>query len=66
MPNFTLVDVSGPEIASLLAAMLEAREAIERRSWSHPQNLRAMTRGVDCGPTCRARKQSRPGLHSQT
>jgi hypothetical protein len=32
MPNFTLLDMSRPEIASLAAAMLQAREAVERRS----------------------------------
>jgi hypothetical protein len=35
--DFVMLDVRRPEIASLLAAMLQAREAIERRSWSHPQ-----------------------------
>ena len=37
MPNFTLLDLSRPELADLLAAMLQARAAVERRSWSHPQ-----------------------------
>ena len=36
-PNFTLLDLSRPEIAGLLAAMLQARSAVERRSWSQPQ-----------------------------
>jgi hypothetical protein len=26
-----------PEIAGLIGAMLQARDAVERRSWSHPQ-----------------------------
>jgi hypothetical protein len=34
MPNFVLLDTGRPEIAHLLTAMLQAREA---RSWSHPQ-----------------------------
>ena len=37
MPNFSLLDLSRPEIANLLAAMLQARAAVERRSWWHPQ-----------------------------
>jgi hypothetical protein len=36
-PNFALLDVSRPEVAMLIAAMLQARDAVERRSWSHPQ-----------------------------
>jgi hypothetical protein len=37
MPNFVLLDTSRPDIAHLLIAMLRARQAVERRSWSHPQ-----------------------------
>ena len=37
MPNFMLLDTDRPDLARLLAAMLQAREAVERRSWSHPQ-----------------------------
>jgi hypothetical protein len=36
-PNFALLDSSNPEIASLIGAMLQARDAVGRRSWSHPQ-----------------------------
>jgi hypothetical protein len=36
-PNFVLLDATLPDVARLLAAMLQARGAIERRSWSHPQ-----------------------------
>jgi hypothetical protein len=36
-PNFALLEMSHPEVASLVAAMLQARDAVERRSWSHPQ-----------------------------
>ena len=35
--NFVLLDVSRPEIANLVVAMLQARDAVGRRSWSHPQ-----------------------------
>ena len=36
-PNFALLDSNNPEIASLIGAMLQARDAVERRSWAHPQ-----------------------------
>src|SRR6478672_10472823 len=36
-PNFALLEMSHPEIASLVAAMLQARDAVERGSWAHPQ-----------------------------
>jgi hypothetical protein len=36
-PNFALLEMSHPEVASLVAAMLQARDAVERRSWSHQQ-----------------------------
>jgi hypothetical protein len=36
-PNVSLLVVSRPEVAMLIAAMLQARDAVERRSWSHPQ-----------------------------
>jgi hypothetical protein len=36
-PNFVVLDSGNPEIVHLIAAMLEAREAVDRRSWSHPQ-----------------------------
>jgi hypothetical protein len=35
-PNFSLLDMSHPEVATLFAAMTRAREAVERRSWSPP------------------------------
>jgi hypothetical protein len=36
-PNFVLLDASLPDIARLLIAMVQARNAVESRSWSHPQ-----------------------------
>ena len=33
-PNFALLEMSHPEVASLVAAMLQARDAVERRSWA--------------------------------
>jgi hypothetical protein len=35
--NFALLDVSLPDVARLVTAMVQARDAIGRRSWSHPQ-----------------------------
>jgi hypothetical protein len=35
-PNFVLLDSSNSEVASLISAMVGAREAVDRRSWSHP------------------------------
>jgi hypothetical protein len=37
-PNFALLDMSQPEVAGLVAAMVQARDAVERRSWSHPMH----------------------------
>jgi len=39
MPNFTALDMSLPEVATLVSAMVQARDAVERRSWAHPQDL---------------------------
>jgi hypothetical protein len=36
-PNFARLDTNRPEISRLVAAMLQARDAVSRRSWSHPQ-----------------------------
>jgi hypothetical protein len=36
-PNFALLDANRPEVARLIAAMVQARDAVGRRSWSHPQ-----------------------------
>jgi hypothetical protein len=35
-PNFSRLDIDRPEISRLLVAMLQARDALTRRSWSHP------------------------------
>jgi hypothetical protein len=37
MANFVLLDISRPEVAIVVAAMVQARDAVGRRSWSHPQ-----------------------------
>jgi hypothetical protein len=36
-PNFVLLDPSLPDVGRLVAAMLKARQAVESRAWSHPQ-----------------------------
>ena len=37
-PNFVLLDANlAPDIARLLIATVQARDAVDRRSWSHPQ-----------------------------
>ena len=36
-PNFVLLDLTLPDVARLLVAMVQARDAVETRSWSHPQ-----------------------------
>ena len=36
-PNFVVLDSWNPEIVNLIAAMVQARDAVSRRSWSHPQ-----------------------------
>ena len=36
-PNFVLLDTTLSDVARLVAAMVQARHAVESRSWSHPQ-----------------------------
>jgi|SRR5215831_12532390 hypothetical protein len=36
-PNFVLLDSARPDTANLVVAMVQARDAVERRSWAHPQ-----------------------------
>ena len=47
-PNFALLDLSHPDVIRLVAAMLQAREAVGRRSWSQPQE----PTDEECGLTC--------------
>jgi hypothetical protein len=58
-PNFTLLDQSQPEIARLVAAMMQARDAVGRRSWSHPQEPTNEQWWADVLADPRARKQER-------
>jgi hypothetical protein len=59
MPNFVLLDTSRPDIAHLLVAMLQAREAVDRRSWSHPQEWTGEDWWADVLADPRARKRNR-------
>src|SRR5262245_60657533 len=36
-PNFVILDGCLPDVGRLVAAMLKARQAVDSRSWSHPQ-----------------------------
>jgi hypothetical protein len=36
-PNFVRLDTTLPDVTRLVTAMLQARDAVESRSWSHPQ-----------------------------
>jgi hypothetical protein len=59
MPNFTALDMSLPEVAILVAAMVQARDAVGRRSWSHPQEPTGEAWWADVLADPRARKRER-------
>ena len=59
MPNFTALDMSLPEVANLVAAMMRARDAVSRRSWSHPQEPTGEEWWADALADPRARKRER-------
>jgi hypothetical protein len=56
-PNFVLLDLSRPDVATLVAAMLQARDAVGRRSWSHPQESTSEAWWADVLADPRARKR---------
>jgi hypothetical protein len=58
-PNFVLLDSTRPDIANLVVAMLQARDAVERRSWSHPQEPTGEEWWADVLADPRARKRER-------
>jgi hypothetical protein len=58
MPNYVLLDTGRPKIAHLLTAMLQAREAVGRRLWSHPQEPTGETWWADVLADPRARKRN--------
>jgi hypothetical protein len=58
MPNFTALDMSLPGVATLVAAMVQARDAVSRR-WSHPQEPTGEEWWADVLADARARKRER-------
>ena len=57
--NFALLDANRPEVARLIAAMVQARDAVEHRSWSHPQEPTSEDWWADVLADPRARKRER-------
>jgi hypothetical protein len=57
--NFALLDANRPEVARLIAAMVQARDAVEHRSWSHPQEPTTEESWADVLADPRARKRER-------
>jgi hypothetical protein len=58
-PNFIRLDPGLPEVAVLVAAMLQARQAAERRPWSLPQEPTAESWWADVRADPRARNCTR-------
>src|SRR6516165_1971444 len=58
-PNFVLLDAALPDVARLMAAMVQARDAVEHRSWSHPQEPTGEAWWADVLADPRARKRER-------
>ena len=50
-PNFVLLDAVLPDVARLVTAMVQARDAVEHRSWSHPQEPTGESEYFYLGPT---------------
>src|SRR5262245_32895314 len=57
--NFVLLDASLSDVARLVTAMVQARGAVERRSWSHPQEPTTKEWWADVLADPRARKRER-------
>jgi hypothetical protein len=58
-PNFALLDANRPEVARLIAAMVQAHDAVGRRSWPHPQEPIGEEWYADVLADPRARKRER-------
>jgi len=58
-PNFALLDATLPDVSRLIVAMVQARGAVETRSWSHPQEPMTEEWWADvlADPRARIRKQ---------
>jgi hypothetical protein len=64
LPNFARLDADRPEVSRLMTAMLQAREALSRRAWSHPLEYAGEEWWADVLADPRARRQTR-GSHSR-
>jgi hypothetical protein len=60
-PNFTLLDMSQPDVARLVSAMVQARDAVSNGSWSHPQEPTTEEWWADVLTDPRARRRERRG-----
>ena len=58
-PNFVRLDTTLPDVARLVAAMVQARDAVERQSWWHPQEPTGEAWWADVLADPRARKRER-------
>ena len=58
-PNFARLDGDRPEISRLMTAMLQAREALSRRAWSHPLEYAGEEWWADVLADPRARRVAR-------
>ena len=54
-----MATLASPDITQLLVAMLQARQAVARRSWSHPQQAAGEDWWADVLADPRARKRDR-------
>ena len=61
MSNFSLLDLALPDVARLVIAMVQAREAVDSRSWSHPQEPTTEEWWADVLADPRARIRKRRG-----
>ena len=59
LPNFVLLDTTLPQVARLVTAMVQARDAVERWSWAHPQEPTSNEWWADVLADPRARKRER-------
>src|SRR4029077_19332751 len=62
--NFARLDVARPEVSRLVTAMLQARQAVVQRSWSHPQEDSSDDWWADVLADPRTRRPTR-GNHSR-
>jgi hypothetical protein len=58
-PNFVLLDPSLPDVARVVTAMVQAHDAVESRSWSHPQEPATEDWWADLLADPRARRPKR-------